>query len=725
MTWSYGYDAQGNPTTVVDPNGNRTSMAYDALQRRVQTLQPEPVAGAGVPRIGVGYNGQGSVTTVQDPRNLTTSYSSDGLGNVLMRSSPDSGTTTATYDSAGNLKTRIDARGKTTFYGYDALNRLVSITYPTGIGTTFEYDGGASPYAGSVGRLTRMTDESGVTTFGYDGLGRLTGRTVTTDGLSLVMFYAWGSSGSATNKVVSVTYPSGAVIGYGYDGAGRVQSVTANGTTILTNVTYNADQQITGWTWGNGVAYSRTYDAYGRLSSFPLGNPSGAGIAAGTTRTLTYDDAGRITAFTHSNGAFNQTMTYDGLDRLTSQVMPQGPRTDHRAYTYDLSGNRTSMTIGGHTVYSNTVSPASNQFLSVHLPSGVGAQSYDAAGALVADGATTYTYSDRGRMVSATAAGVTTEYKYNGLEQRISKSGSARKYYAYDDDGKNIGVYHAGLHVVHETIYLGDTPVAVLKQVGRRTGPTAQLSISNAYADQTNTVRVITRAGDEAILWRWDQAEAFGDSLPHQNPFGLGAFEFDQRMPGQVYDAETGNFQNVNRDYGPATGSYAQSDPIGLAGGINTYSYVGGNPVSYTDPRGLDPQCGPGKFAVPDPNNPGGQVFICRDDPSESADKPICATPECVAGVLPVSKASPTACFITCLTLKTGGGLLLGKGAGGLASAIGPRVGAVTDAVMSSKSSLTASEILGIRYCAKHCDFKVDLRNDLQREACEPAEQPK
>jgi RHS repeat-associated protein len=67
---------------------------------------------------------------------------------------------------------------------------------------------------------------------------------------------------------------------------------------------------------------------------------------------------------------------------------------------------------------------------------------------------------------------------------------------------------------------------------------------------------------------------------------------YNLRFAGQQYEAYTGLNQNWFRDYDPNTGRYIQADPIGLSGGWNRYGYVGGDPLTSTDPMGLSPTYG-------------------------------------------------------------------------------------------------------------------------------------
>ena len=103
------------------------------------------------------------------------------------------------------------------------------------------------------------------------------------------------------------------------------------------------------------------------------------------------------------------------------------------------------------------------------------------------------------------------------------------------------------------------------------------------YTDHLNTPRAITDTANN-MQWVWENKEAFGNNAPTEIVSG---FKFNLRFPGQYFDNETNLNYNIHRDYNPVWGRYTTSDPLGLAAGINTYGYVGGNSLGLSDKLGL------------------------------------------------------------------------------------------------------------------------------------------
>ena len=89
-----------------------------------------------------------------------------------------------------------------------------------------------------------------------------------------------------------------------------------------------------------------------------------------------------------------------------------------------------------------------------------------------------------------------------------------------------------------------------------------------------------------------------------------------------------------NRQYNPNLGRFLQTDPIGIAGGVNLYAYVGGDPVNLVDPWGL---------------TPAPRIVPCNSGPHPSMIPGRCvATPQdCVNGG-GTYRSSTNQCVIDC-----------------------------------------------------------------------------
>ena len=128
--------------------------------------------------------------------------------------------------------------------------------------------------------------------------------------------------------------------------------------------------------------------------------------------------------------------------------------------------------------------------------------------------------------------------------------------------------------------FSGASLTGMLSQIVTQVQVTNEARAYWYISDHLSTSQLITDdSGD--VVWQGDY-----------QPFGQVDVVVDEldnhfRFPGQILDTESGLHYNWHRFYDPETGRYISADPIGLAGGMNLYAYVGGDPVTFIDPLGL------------------------------------------------------------------------------------------------------------------------------------------
>ena len=330
-----------------------------------------------------------------------------------------------------------------------------------------------------------------------------------------------------------------------------------------------------------GVQRSQDYDGFARLKTIDVINHADNPIL---NYAYQYDNAHNIiqhqtTQQRQADSQHPKSYEYDEADRLITVTQNN---TQTMSWQYDDNSNRTQQNKDNRQQQYHY--NANQELIEISSDEQTTYYQYDPNGALIEQSGSnprTYQYNSYGRLAAVIENEQTiASYGYNVFGQRTSKTiNDLTTYYHYSEQGLE-SEYNEQGELMQGYYYspqnsLGNAPVAIKHNDNGIT------QASYYQNDHLNTPQMLTRPNG-AVVWQ-GQYDAFGEvtqtNTQVSNPL---------RFPGQYQDDETGLYYNWNRYYDNSIGRYVTSDPIGLNGGLNTYGYALGNPLRWTDSRGLE-----------------------------------------------------------------------------------------------------------------------------------------
>jgi RHS repeat-associated protein len=597
---SYCSDGLGRTTAVVEPDGTVTNYFYNAFDNLTGVQAPVP-------------SGQSPACA----NSLLRSFTYSNFSRLMYACNPENNTVNYnSYDANGNVTQFTDGENVVNNLTYDTLNRLKSKSYlvPSGSSITgtspvlYTYDLGG--FKGALSQACVLSCSAGagtvIDTFTYDAFGRIV---ASSQQMGSSAAFAFGTSVASpgykytlTDQLTQITYPSGRVVKYSLDGVDRITTVT-NGATSSNYASINyatsPGNTIT-LGLGNSVtekpSFNDRFQPIGLQATSPSASPQltlGLYPCAGNVTSCATGNNGNVQsqtiAATLPTGSFSATQRYgyDHLNRLTQATETGAAGTNwSQGYSYVGNGNR--------WVSSNTGNPAltltpetpvtASAYSSSPVVNRINTWTYDNNGnirviPIVTNQSRSFTYDAENRAVGATitSLGTTTaSYVYDALGQRVSKTvNGLTTTYVYDAFGNLTAEYGA----------------AEASPCGT---PTCYVTV-----DHLGSMRMLTDSnGNPQRLYDY---QPFGTELPggfwgRTTAMGYQASPDDlgPKYTGQSRDPETGLDWFQVRHMSGAQGRFQSVDP-GNAGANpadpqtwNMYAYVGNNPMSSTDPSGMD-----------------------------------------------------------------------------------------------------------------------------------------